>query len=287
MLLVILAAIGWNSRASLFPGLVHGNALVMEDDYKGPETLSIPINPLEEFDFKSKSEIYSIREAHVRQEALLVDGAYSPNQHIFGQIESGKPWWGVDGVLVRGPGQASIEGLSKESQSICNPFLLVTIGESGSYITNSFGSASVAQYFPTALSLDYEPRKRKVHVRYNLSNYISYLHLIRATCLPMHPVTLRAYNARDFGYVFMFIDFSRSSGLQIPGTVRKETEIQQFIHHGGSCGHALGCNNMSPFQPEFDINVWHTPATVTLKLWKEKPSSTSAEPDLLYVIDME
>ena len=50
---------------------------------------------------------------------------------MFGQVEDGRPWWGIEGQYFHGPGQRSIEGPSEESCFVLNPFLLVAVDFTG------------------------------------------------------------------------------------------------------------------------------------------------------------
>lgn len=83
---------------------------------------NIAINDMTELDWMKKSEILDLREKYVNEHLNLVDGMYKPSEKVFGQMAEGKPWWGTLGISYYGSGKKSIEGPSKESRSIVNPF---------------------------------------------------------------------------------------------------------------------------------------------------------------------
>ncbi len=97
----------------------------------------IPINPLAQFNFKSKADIYAIRKQAVSQLPQLAPQNYTPSGNVFGQIQDGKPWWGLLGICYYGNGEKSILGKSKESRFLSNPYILIGVEETNAYITNS------------------------------------------------------------------------------------------------------------------------------------------------------
>ena len=74
-------------------------------------------------DLMKKTEILELREKYVSEYPELLNAAYKPSEDVFGQVEDGKPWWGILGISYYGSGQKSIEGPSKDSRYIINPFL--------------------------------------------------------------------------------------------------------------------------------------------------------------------
>jgi len=98
--------------------------------------------------------------------------------------------------------------------------------------------------------------------------------------------SLIAYNARDFGFPFMYLDPKNSLNL-VPWKSPDALEIPQMIHCGGSCGYPGGCNNMSPHRVELDNNrLTRLPARAYLRLWRERPKDAkTSSPDFVMVID--
>ena len=94
-----------------------------------------------------------------------------------------------------------------------------------------------------------------------------------------------AYNARDFGFSYFYIDRARSENISSK-SAKEPASINQYIHCGGSCGYPGGCNNMSPDQSELKIKVSALPAEAHIKLWKNKPAGKDQAPDMTFVITM-
>jgi hypothetical protein len=99
---------------------------------------------------------------------------------------------------------------------------------------------------------------------------------------------LVGYNARDFGYHWLWVDPELSSNIQCVMEPKSATEIRQFIHCGGSCGYPGGCNNMSPGIAELDrMRYTALPAMAYIQLWKNKPSNVQDPPDLTFILRLE
>jgi hypothetical protein len=94
------------------------------------------------------------------------------------------------------------------------------------------------------------------------------------------------YNARDFGFGFFALDAERSAGVRMETSFMKPRGMNQFIHCGGSCGDAGGCNNMSPFDTRNYFQVTELPAKAVLKLWRKLPADVFARPDLTFIVEM-
>jgi hypothetical protein len=102
-----------------------------------------------------------------------------------------------------------------------------------------------------------------------------------------YPLQLSGLNARDFGYnyvyaynttnikMFSYSDFDMTNSI---------VTFADYVHLGGSCKYKDGCNNISPMQDGLMFRVTELPATISLKLWKNYPSSTNEKPDLYYQI---
>lgn len=85
-------------------------------------SLEIPIQKPIDLNFRSKSEILELRRRYVARTPNLVAHPYEPSAEVFGAIEDNKPWWGLAGQGIWGPGQNSSLGESEESRFIANPF---------------------------------------------------------------------------------------------------------------------------------------------------------------------
>ena len=99
--------------------------------------IEIPLNRPTALNFKSKAEILSLRRAAVSKMPILLRSGYQPSEVVFGQIEDGRSWWGMDGSFVWGAGNRSLEGDSEESRFLVNPFLLVGANSGSALIWQS------------------------------------------------------------------------------------------------------------------------------------------------------
>ncbi len=245
------------------------------------QMINIPINPMIELDFKTKAEIFAIRKRYVMQHSNLLNGSYSPSREVFGQVESGKPWWGIDGLSYKGPGEHGIDGLSEETRFICNPFLLVGL-EKG--VANISPRKPVEQY-PHPISLEWSSDKKHGRVVYAVKRFWAG-NIPNCPKVRNHEFSLIAYNARDLGYKYLYIDLKKSPNLSIQAGASKILEIPQFIHTGGSCGYKGGCNNMSPFCADLEIKVKTLPSKVFCKLWRKKPLNQYTPADMEFEVIM-
>jgi hypothetical protein len=267
-----------------------------------PQTISLEINYPVELDNKTKQEIYDLRKSYVSQYgAVLLKKQYSPyellanpnllksqyrytpSDAVFGQIADNKPWWGTLGLTYYGIGQKSIEGPSEESRFLINPFLLVGLDDGQAYIVGD-NAAEARGIYPRPTGLAWNTDRSFAQVTYDVSTFWSQLKQYNYPDPERHKFTLIAYNARDFGFNYLYVVPDSSSN--IAGAARAPVSIRQLIHCGGSCGYPGGCNNMSPAQQELEIKVSGLPARVYLKLWKQEPSAVTQVADMIFVIDM-
>lgn len=208
--------------------------------------IEVPLNPMEEYDYKTKEEILQVRRYVIEQHPVLGGSSYRPSAAVFGQIAEKSPWWGIEGIYFYGKGKKSISGWSEESRLIDNPFLLVGLIETSAY-QNSLAPEQYVSYYPRPSQLWFEPRANRGGVFYDVRSHFEHL---EKHDYPKNEKKLRlvAYNARDFGYNFIYIDSQKSSGIVPNNPDKRPIRIRQFIHLGSSCGHPVGCNNMSPVQ---------------------------------------
>jgi len=256
-----------------------------------PGPIEIPLQPIAEFDFKSRQEILHDRANAVsalRSSPGLTDiipETYAPLSAVFGQIESGAPWWGLHGIFFFGPGQRSINGPSEESRFLLNPLLLVGVVENRAFTTKEYPDQFLS-YYPQLRGLSIMPASHTIEARYNVRGYLDYLHHIQGHVGEKPQFSLSAYNARDFGFNFIAIDTSRSKNVS---TLMPTTTIApnlHYIHRGGSCGYPGGCNNMSPYQSEIEFWAPTLPAEVVVKLWRWRPSNPQTLADATVVLNL-
>ena len=239
--------------------------------------IDIPISEPVEFDGLTRVAVLDLRRKAVLEHPELLVGKYRPMTEIFGQIEDGKPWWGIPGQFFHGDGMRSTEGPSEESRFVLNPYLLVA-PEFNEWWRGAISEAEVAT-FPLVCyprSLTWKPKDSYAEVVYP------------ASCIQRRQrgeFGLIAYNARDLGLDYLYVSYGESENVAKPGAPTTAYANPQFIHRGGSCGFPGGCNNMSPATPEIDfIQLQGLPARITIKLWRKPPASVNEAADMRYVI---
>lgn len=241
------------------------------------ETVNILIQPPIEFDFKSREEILQLRREAVARYPQLIEHEYSPADDVFGQIEDGLPWWGIEGQFYHGKGNNSITGVSEEARFILNPYLLVAAEfPAGWQGVITEGQLSTFPLTCDPHYLQWKPQEAYAEVTYD------------AECISLRttiPFDLIAYNARDWKLNYIFVSYKDSYGITKQEKPGDPLDIPQYIHQGGSCGYPGGCNNMSPDTPEINgLQVTGFPARIEIWLWRKEPASLEQEPDMTYVI---
>jgi hypothetical protein len=298
--LAIVMAIAMAINLSFALADTRANELALNKQSKTKEILSIPATGLTRLNGISMAQLYKIRtDAVIHYKQLLAD-TYEPNDAIFGGCESNKPWWGILGMQGYGPGQHAIDGPAKESVYILNPYRLVSAelsNANGDSINAIWNPAKMTEankkdasfpYMWEAGPVLFNAAKTEAEVTYEVSNYIERSGKLKN--LKFEPLkeiktfSLIAYNARDFGYHFMYLDPQKS--LAIKRWPASAVQLTQMLHCGGSCGYPGGCNNMSPYTRELDRNaLLKLPARAYLKLWKDEPESVGNPADFTFIIN--
>lgn len=272
----------------------HGNELAIGKCAKTNAPVIIPMVEPVNLNWKPRDEVLGMRAKEVGKFRSLLLDSYEPGE-LFDQMEDRKPWWGLHGLHIYRQGNRAIEGPSKESVYLLNPFRLVAAE------ANNIGIWKAGSLSPRDLNtpgfpfnwnsgpLKFDSRNSMAQVTYDVTGY----HRALAKWIPklrgdtvIQDFSLIAYNARDFGMNFMYLDSTRSLNVQ-PWASKDAFEIPQMIHCGGSCGYPGGCNNMSPHKTETDNNrLKKLPARAYLKLWRDRPRDPITAPaDFAMVID--
>lgn len=248
---------------------------------KDLEFENFKINPMEELDYLTKADIYGLRKKHVSEHSGFIKGAgsYEPRGEVFQQIEDKKPWWGILGISYYGPGEKSIEGPSEESRFLSNPYLFVGIHEVNAHTVGQGWGLSPIAIYPELLLLGWNRGRTVMRARYNVSSFFDYAKSYQYTDADQRAITITDYNARDFGFNYLYFSEEKSQNVRLSEKATQPIDIIQFIHCGGSCGYAGGCNNQSPTQTELEVAITTTPAFLFVKLWRSKPSSAEDKSD--------
>jgi hypothetical protein len=277
-------------------GFAYGNVLAIGDRAMSAEPIEVPINPLGDLNFKSRADILAWRTQYLYKSPALLSGPYSPLPEIFDQIEDNRPWWGVHGAFVWGAGQKSIEGPAEESRFILNPLLLVGANPNSAEIWNQEAITQEDLADPSfpfcwlAKSLKWYPNQALVQATYDVTAFNKDLEArkskLTASPSDVNRFGLIAYNARDFGFNYIYLDTKKSINVTADESNNDPVQIVQMIHCGGTCQYPGGCNNMSPAMPAIDyFRFSELPARANIRLWRNRPGSTDEKPDLTYLLD--
>ena len=253
------------------------------------ESQYLKINPLGEYNYLSKDEIYNIRKRYVKS-SLFWTPDYEPSNEIFGQIESGKPWWGVKQIICRANGE-NTSGISAMSRFINNPNLLVAFmgvyGFSNNEETAAFCNSSSALFMP--YKSYYDADNKMITTRYKMSRFIIEHPELSGKGGDFFPFMLVGLNAKDFGYKYVKITkLTNAKMTETPNAAEEIHEFADFVHVGGSCKADGGCNNISPRQSQLEFSLNDYPAEITMELYKRRPrGNIPVYPDLRYKIIFE
>jgi hypothetical protein len=246
----------------------------------------IPLRPTRDYDFSPVAPILAARASYVNAEpalfAALGGREYTPSKQLFGQIVDGRPWWGLEGLSFFGNGEKSIEGDSEESRFIENPYLFVAMREVWASIVKKPIAPHPVYPKPTGLrfSLDGTVGWASYDVTsfYREGATLGYQEAID------HSIKACLYNALDLGFPFFAYDKVASNGVRAKDySVLREPE---FIHLGGSCGYAGGCNNASPPFAPLTLYIETLPARLVVRFWREAPRAAKDAPDVWFVVDL-
>ena len=250
--------------------------LLMCFSASGAQSTEIRLKKMQAFSGLSKKEILNRRIAAVNNSPVFGNGTpYRPADRVF-QIEDGLPWisayeitcFGVNGSQDIG------KGLSRESVGILNPELLFYV----SMLSFSFYSktgCSEADYLIPYRAAYNEPAN-------TLSAYINYTAFYRKNRF-FSAIILQDANANDLGYGYAFAD--KTHNIRFKESVNLSTDVtptQGFFHRGYSCKARQGCNNYSPYESRNHFFLTALPASIRIKLWKNRPAETTEEPDMTY-----
>ncbi len=260
------------------------NQLIFSTPTDSKGLLSIPIKPPGDLNWLTKAEILQRREALAREFPSIIPSTYRPSPAVFSQIQDNRPWWGLYGIYFYGSGTKAIEGPSARSSFVLNPLLLIGLDEANGWITSA-DPRQYVNFYPSPERAQFNITKRLLEIDYRVSGYFKYLeHGVGTSQRQLHINTI---NARDFGYRFLAVDSHASVNfLSLASNSNHPIPNIEFIHCGGSCGYAGGCNNVSPTQQELIITVPTLPAMGTVKLWESEPSSISNRADVTVVLHL-
>lgn len=268
------------------PQVEHTNSLIINSNDNS--TYSVAINPPVEFDYLSKKQVFELRKSYTALYPTIIEPTYTPSNSVFGQITDNRPWWGLNGMMFKGPGQNSMDGLSEESRAINNPLLLFIVDPNFWFVNLNLTGAEI---YPKPLSISFQPSQKTITAVYDISSYNTEMNNFLMTNAHVtfgdsNEYTLAGLNARDFGYNYAYAYSTQNISFADPSN-NLSTNIQQlqdFLHTGGSCGYPGGCNNHSPTQKFLEFTQLKLPAQIGIKLWKNAPSDKNSVADIYFII---
>lgn len=252
---------------------------------EAPETMDIGIPPaLSNYNGKTKAELYELRSKAANAVPKLLKGQYAPTESFF-QIDDKGSWWSLKGFLFP-QSLPKTEGPSRESAFFGNPFLLVApewYADNPKPIQQRFPKTTdYANVFPSYLppnSIKVYPKLAKEEIIYNIMPHYNMLKSMMSGNWPVSNLgfNLRAYNARDFGYNYIYVDASKSKNIQKYSSDVKA--LNQGIGSTRAC--ADNCNDIVGTPDDLmGIKLKDIPAQCHILLWKQKPTSYVAPPDM-------
>jgi len=276
----------------------QANVLVKPNNYKKDKSVAITLNQTANLNYLSKADILNKREKYLHPWLNLLQDTYRADSYVFQNIEDGKPWWGMQGSFIWGEGRHSIDGPAEESRFILNPLLLVGANSYTALIwqTEKITHTDLADAsFPLCWlpdSLIYFPGLSLAQVSYPVSEFNRRIQLkedklrFNKARLKLNSFGLIAYNARDFGFQYLYLDLAKSINVINVNGCSDAILIKQMLHCGNSSKYPGGCNNMSPAMPEIDhFAITALPARACVYLWKNKPSSPKDKADFTFYLD--
>lgn len=285
--IVILAAVIYFCFPSVFFSF-NDNKMLNIRDYSNFQ--SVQVNPLSEYNYLTKKQIFDIRKNHVKN-SLFSKEDYEPDTRVFGAIADSKPWWGTvtcGKLNYKGDYHERIEGASKVSAQMNNPDALV--GLSLPFLpwdlgyNKEFCTADYSKFLP--ISIQYSEENNLIIAKYKLTkNFLKFRASVNRRNT-RYPIQLSGLNALDFGYDYVYAyDTKNISMYDQNYNVTDDLKIfRDYIHLGGSCKYKDGCNNISPMQNDLMFTVTALPAEINLKLWKKKPMNKYVKAGMYYRI---
>mgnify|MGYP000047738486 FL=1 len=285
--IVILAAVIYFCFPSVFFSF-NDNKMLNIRNYSNFQ--SVQVNPLSEYNYLTKKQIFDIRKNHVKN-SIFSKEDYEPDTRVFGAIADSKPWWGTvtcGKLNYKGDYHERIEGASKVSAQMNNPDALV--GLSLPFLpwdlgyNKEFCTADYSKFLP--ISIQYSEENNLIIAKYKLTkNFLKFRASVNRRNT-RYPIQLSGLNALDFGYDYVYaFDTKNISMFDQNNNVTDDLKIfRDYIHLGGSCKYKDGCNNISPMQNDLMFTVTALPAEINLKLWKKKPMNKYVKADMYYRI---
>lgn len=247
------------------------------------ESVELGLHEMDELDFWSKAQVYAYRKRRVLEYPELAavffpkPAAYQPKEDVFGQIEDGKPWWGILGLNYYGRGRQSIEGPSEETRFLGNPYLIAGVTERWAFQPRPL-PRQLTPYYPKARSAVWSFPSRRFLSRFDVDSYLRAADGLGLERKSTKNLNVVLYNARDLGFTHAQLPEGRVHNVSLC-ELSSPFEIPQMLHAGASALYPGRANNMSPAFPRLEVDVDALPARFDVLLWRSKPA-VGQEPEL-------
>ena len=248
--------------------------------------IEIPISPLKELSGLSKNDILDLRTEAVRTSPIFSQMDYVPSSDVF-KIDDGMPWISMYAALnwSKATNEQKAKGVSRDSAGILNPELLY-------YVSVSEGQNADTHY--TVLYKDFDFLPYKATYNSNTKTITVYIKNDKMENGHYQTITLADTNAHDMGYKYAYMDKYTNVGFYKDGNYKNNSlksdikPITGWYMHGPACGLPGGCNNYAPYWQYYNqFYLSGLPATVHIKLWKNRPDTVEQEADVNYVMVFE
>lgn len=255
------------------------------------EVISFKVYNPENFNDKTKQDIYDIRKTNVGNSPLYPKN-YEPSDEIFGQIVSGKPWRGKYSAPCKSDSSNTSRGEALLSPIVNNPNALIAPFALAITSNRSLGSDYCKAHDSILFSprkIEYNAARKLLEITYPIDDIVIGKNQYNEKIW----LLLVALNARDAGYNYIaakdiqggfFYDSTWDNYSQTYKPYDNITKIvynfHDYIHLGTSCELPGGCNNISPRQAPMEFALSERNAKIMLKLWRKQPASSNSTPDL-------
>ncbi len=256
----------------LIAAVIYKQNEVRHQKYNNADVINIKINQPLPLSGKTKKYVYNLRKKYVKK-SIFYKNDYKLSDEVFGQIEDNKPWISINRCHKKNY-PLRVDGPSEETRDILNPSILISLDYPASFELEGY---------PIFCNEPILPHKAK-YVKSKNEITVVYQDIITTSGIGKYQ--LKGINARDFGYPYVYLDLKKSKNVveftNPENVTNKISEIQDFIHVGGSCKVEGGCNNGSPLQEELQFVYPNRDGVVVLyfKLWRNMPSSPENAADI-------
>ncbi|TWU11480.1 hypothetical protein CA54_02870 [Symmachiella macrocystis] len=259
------------------------NTLLIGKQALSQDSYMIPIAPVSSFGGMTVEEILRLRVKAVWQQPLLIGINYRPSEAVFCRLRSRSAWRELPGES-QSVSDAEPE-LSAGSEYVLNPYLLVAAKLAPPPVEPNV-DASAGQLFP--ISLSWESNQCRATAVYDVSRDLRHSERLDVEPVSLDEISLQlvGMNARDMNLNYAAILPNEANGVWLPQKLSEAVLIEQYLRHDPHCGAPGGCNEVSPPQKEFTgLRLTDLPARMTIRLWRDRPESPDAAPEMRFVLE--